>query len=79
MLLSGMETVPAAGPVNLESPLSVLRTVWSYFLLSRKAKELLHRHRFDVCHVEFTETGYFLAPTRGVPSVLTCHDIIAKP
>lgn len=78
-MLPGMEVVPAAGPVDFESPSSVCRTVWSYFLLSRKAKDLLRSHRFDVCHVEFTETGFFLAPPRGVPSVLTCHDIIAKP
>jgi glycosyltransferase involved in cell wall biosynthesis len=78
-MLSGMETVPAMGPVDFESPLSICRTVWSYFLLSRKAKELLHRRRFDACHVEFTETAVFFRPSRGIPSVLSCHDIIAKP
>jgi glycosyltransferase involved in cell wall biosynthesis len=78
-MLAGMEVVPAAGPVDFESPFSVCRTVWSYLLLSRKAKDLLRRHPFDVCHVEFTETGFFFTPPRRVPSVLSCHDIIAKP
>jgi glycosyltransferase involved in cell wall biosynthesis len=78
-LLSGMEVVPVAGPVDFESPFSVCRTAWSYCLLSRKAKELLRTHRFDVCQVEFTETGFFFTPPRQVPSILSCHDIIAKP
>ena len=78
-MLSDIEVVPAMGPVKLDSPTSVCRTIWSYFLLSRKAKELLRSRPFDVCHVEFTETGFFLTPPRVVPSILTCHDIIAKP
>jgi glycosyltransferase involved in cell wall biosynthesis len=78
-MLSGLEVVPAAGPVDFERPYSVCGTVWSYYLLSRKANDLLRRHRFEVLHVEFTETGFFLRPPRGVSSVLTCHDIIAKP
>ena len=78
-MLAGIEVVPAAGPVEFENPFSVCRTGWSYILLSRKAKDLLRRYPFDVCHVEFTETGIFFKPPNQVPSVLSCHDIIAKP
>jgi len=78
-MLSGLELVSAPGPVNAGSISSVGRTVWSYFRLARKAREVLNRETFDVCQVEFTETGVFWTPTGDVPAVLTCHDIIAKP
>lgn len=78
-MLAGIDVVPAAGPADFKSPLSVCRTVWSYYLLSRRAKDLMHRHRFDICHVEFTETAFFLRKAMGIPAVLSCHDIIAKP
>ncbi|MGB3095106.1 MAG: hypothetical protein WBB46_00020, partial [Candidatus Deferrimicrobiaceae bacterium] len=76
-MLSGLELVSAPGPVKAGSIPSVGRTVWSYFRLARKAREVLNRETFDVCQVEFTETGVFWTPTGDVPAVLTCHDIIA--
>lgn len=78
-MLADVEVVPAAGPVEFGSPFSVVRTVWSYFRLARRSNNLLRRHRFDVCQVEFTETAVFFRRTDGIASVLSCHDIIAKP
>jgi len=78
-VLSRIDLVPASGPVKAGSPSSLWNTVRSYYHLTRKAREILKRERFDVCQVEFTETGVFWAPTGDVPAVLTCHDIIAKP
>lgn len=78
-MLSGLELVSAPGPVNAGSIPSVGRTVWSYFRLARKAREVLNRETFDVCQVEFTETGVFWGAPRYIPAILTCVDIIAKP
>jgi hypothetical protein len=78
-MLSGLELVSAPGPVNAGSILSVGRTVRSYFRLARKAREVLNRETFDVCQVEFTETGVFWGAPRYIPAILTCVDIIAKP
>lgn len=78
-MLFDLELVPAPGPVNAGSLPSVWKTVRSYYRLGRKASDLLKRERFDVCQVEFTETGVFLNITGDVPVFLTCHDIIAKP
>jgi glycosyltransferase involved in cell wall biosynthesis len=78
-VLSGLELVPASGPAKAGSLPSLWRTVRSYYRLCRMAREILKRERFDVCQVEFTETGVFWTPTGDVPAVLTCHDIIAKP
>jgi len=78
-MLAGVEIIPFHGPVNPDSIRSVLRTIWSYYRLSRKASEILKRKRFDICQVEFTETGVFWRRQLGIPSVLSCHDIIAKP
>ena len=78
-LLSGIELVSAPGPVTAGSLPSMWRTVRSYYRLARKAREVLNRETFDLCQVEFTETGVFWLPRRDVPAVLTCHDIIAKP
>lgn len=78
-MVSGLDTVPAEGPVRAGSPVSVARTVLSYARLARAATRTLARERFDLCQVEFTETGVFWSPPKRIPSVLTCHDIIAKP
>jgi hypothetical protein len=78
-MLSGLDLVAAPGPVNAGSIPSVGRTVLSYFRLARKAREVLNRETFDVCQVEFTETGVFWGAPRYIPAILTCHDIIAKP
>ncbi len=77
--LAGVETVDAPGPVRSGSPASLWRTVLSYVRLARKADEVLRRETFDLCQVEYTETGVFWTPPRDVPSVMTCHDVIAKP
>jgi len=78
-MLSSIDLVPAYGPVKAGSPSSLWHTVRSYYHLTRKAREILKRERFDVCQVEFTETGIYWNPIGDVPAVLTCHDIIAKP
>lgn len=78
-MLAGVEIIPVHGPVNPESIRSVCRTIWSYYRLSRKAHEILEEQRFEMCHVEFTETGVFWRRQSRIPSVLSCHDIIAKP
>lgn len=78
-MLAGVEIIPVHGPVDADSISSVCRTVWSYYRLSRKAREMLKEQRFEICHVEFTETGVFWRRYPGIPSVLSCHDIIAKP
>lgn len=78
-ILSGIELVSAPGPLRPGSISSYWRTVRSYRHLSGRARNVLDRERFDVCQVEFTETGMFWIPPSDVPAVLTCHDIIAKP
>lgn len=78
-MLSGLELVPAPGPVNTGSLLSVWRTVWSYYRMAGKAREVLRKETFDICQVEFTEAGVFWHAPRHIPAILTCHDIIAKP
>lgn len=78
-MVSGLVTVPAEGPVREKSPISAARTALSYARLARAAKRVLAQERFDLCQVEFTETGVFFPPPIGIPSVLTCHDVLAKP
>ena len=77
--LSGLDVVPADGPVESSSLWSILSTVRSYVRLARRADVAARRERFDLCHVENTETGFFWDPPPGLPAVLTCVDIIAKP
>jgi glycosyltransferase involved in cell wall biosynthesis len=78
-MLAGVEVIFVDGPVNPDSIRSVCRTIGSYYRLSRKATEILKGERFEMCHVEYTETGVFWRKQPEIPSVLSCHDIIAKP
>ncbi len=78
-MMERVETVPAEGPIRPGSLISLLRTVASYRNLCRRARILLRSERFDLCQVEYTETGVFFPRNPGVPAVLSCHDIIAKP
>lgn len=78
-MLAGIEVVHGPGPLATANPLSVFNTVDSYIRLGRLADAVARREKFDVCQAEFTETGMFWEPPPGLPSVLTCHDIIAKP
>ena len=78
-IVAGLEAVPAEGPIRQGSVYSLLRTVASYRRLARKASEVLGREEFDLCQVEHTETGVFWKPIPGLPAILTCHDVIAKP
>ena len=78
-VLSGLDVVPAAGPVDSSSLRSILSTVRSYVRLARQADVAARRERFDLCQVENTETGYFWKPPPDLSAALTCIDIIAKP
>lgn len=78
-MLERVETVPAGGPIRPGSLMSLLQTVASYRSLCRRARFLLRSERFDLCQVEYTETGVFFPGAPGVPAVLSCHDVIAKP
>ena len=78
-MLERVETVPAEGPIRAGSLVSLLRTVASYRKLCLRARILLRSERFDLCQVEYTETGVFFPRNPGVPVVLSCHDVIAKP
>lgn len=78
-MLERVETIPADGPIRAGSLWSLLRTVASYRDLCRRARTLLRTESFDLCQVEYTETGVFFPGNPGVPAVLSCHDIIAKP
>lgn len=78
-VLSGMDVVPADGPVESSNLWSILSTVRSYVRLARQADVAVRRERFDLCQVENTETGYFWKPPPDLPAALTCTDIIAKP
>ena len=78
-MLESVETVPAEGPIRAGSLVSLIRTVTSYKKLCRRARILLRSGRFDLCQVEYTETGVFFPGKPGVPAVLSCHDVIAKP
>jgi glycosyltransferase involved in cell wall biosynthesis len=77
--LSGLDVVPADGPVESSSLRSILSTVRSYVRLARRADIAARRERFDLCQVENTQTGYFWDPPPDLPAALTCTDIIAKP
>ena len=78
-VLSGLDVVPADGPVESSSLRSILSTVRSYIQLARQADVTARRERFDLCQVENTETGFFWKPPPNLPAALTCIDIIAKP
>ncbi len=78
-MVAGLDVVAAAGPVRRGSAFSLLAAVGSYRRLARKADEVSERERFDVCQVEHTETGVFWKPPPGLPGILTCHDVLAKP
>jgi glycosyltransferase involved in cell wall biosynthesis len=78
-VLSGLDVVPADGPVESSSLRSILSTVRSYVQLARQADVAARREHFDLCQVENTETGYFWKPPPDLPAALTCTDIIAKP
>lgn len=58
---------------------SLLRALRSVRALTRLAERLLAREPFDVCQVEFTETGLWWPRRQGPKSVLSCHDLLAKP
>lgn len=77
----GIEThlIPCSGPLVGRNPAAILRTLASYRALARKASTLLRQQRFDLCQVEYTQTGVFLSLPPGAPGVLTCHDVMAKP
>jgi glycosyltransferase involved in cell wall biosynthesis len=78
-MLERVETVPAEGPIRAGSLVSLIRTVASYRKLCRRARILLLSERFDLCQVEYTETGVFFPGNLGAPAILSCHDVIAKP
>ncbi len=78
-VVSGLDVVPADGPVESSSLRSILSTVRSYIKLARQADLTSRREHFDLCQVENTETGYFWKPPADLPAALTCTDIIAKP
>ncbi len=78
-IVSGLEVVPVEGPILPGSVSSLARTVASYRRLARTAREVSGRQTFDLCQVEHTETGFFWKPPPRLPSILTCHDVIAKP
>jgi len=78
-ILERVETVPAEGPIRPGSLVSLLRTVASYRKLCRCARILLRSERFDLCQVEYTETGIFFPAKPGIPAILSCHDVLAKP
>jgi len=73
-----VEALPALGPWFSGGPLMVARAILSYRNLVRLAERVAARERYDLCQVEFTETGYFWRPRRMPPAVLTCHDLVAK-
>jgi len=78
-MVAGLDTVEATGPHVPGSATSFARTVASYRRLAGKARDVLRRERFDLCHVEYTETAVFFTPPAGLPSVLSLGDVIAKP
>ena len=78
-MLERVETVPAEGPIRAGSLVSLIRIVASYRRLCRHARRLLRSERFDLCQVEYTETAVFFPADPGIPAVLSCHDVIAKP
>jgi len=78
-MVTGFDVITAPGPVERGNPVSLWKTLWSYFRLTRLVEEVIRHHAFDVCQVEFTETGMFWKRNRDLPAILTCHDIIAKP
>jgi glycosyltransferase involved in cell wall biosynthesis len=70
---------PAQGIYHEGEVGSLLRALQSVRALTRLADRLLVREPFDVCQVEFTETGLWWPRRHGAKSVLSCHDLLAKP
>lgn len=59
--------------------MSLLRIVVSYLSLGLKANKLIKSEVFDLVHVEYVETGLLVRMIKGLPMVLTAHDVITKP
>lgn len=78
-LLAGLEIVEGPGAYSKSSPAMLARVVASHWRLAKLAQKVYERERFDVCQVEFTESGVFWKPPRSTPAVMTLHDVMAKP
>jgi glycosyltransferase involved in cell wall biosynthesis len=73
-----IEALSAPGAWFAGGIATIAKTVASYRSLVRLAERLTAREAFDVCQVEFTETGYFWRSRRMPPAAITCHDLVAK-
>jgi glycosyltransferase involved in cell wall biosynthesis len=78
-IVAGLQVVEGPGAYSTPSPTMLPRVVASYRRLGMLAQMVLERERFDVCQVEFTESGVFWKAPRAIPAVMTLHDVVAKP
>lgn len=74
-----VHVVEGPGVYTGRSIWSLTQVIASYRRLAVMARKVLDSERFDIAQVEFVEAGVFWRPCPDVPSVLTFHDVIAKP
>lgn len=73
-------TVVCAPEIYREGePASLVRVARSIYGLTRAAVAIADRESFDVCQLEFTETGVWWPRRHARSSVLSSHDLLCKP
>lgn len=78
-MVAGLDVVEGPGAYSKSSPRMLARVVASHWRLARLTQAVLEREHFDVCQVEFTESGLFWRTPRNTCAVITLHDVMAKP
>ena len=78
-LVAGLEIVEGPGAYSKSSPAMLARVIASHWRLARLAQKVLEREPFDICQVEYTESGVFWRAPRSIPAVMTLIDVMAKP
>lgn len=78
-LVASLHVVDAPSSSVGRSPGHIAGVVTSYWRLCALARRVVAQVRAEIVQVEFTETGVFWRTLPGIPSVITCIDILAKP
>ena len=78
-LVAGLEIVEGPGAYSTSSLAMLIRVIASHWQLARLAQKVMEREPFDICQVEYTESGVFWKPPRSTPAVMTLIDVMAKP
>ncbi len=78
-MVTGLEVVAGPGAYSGPSVTMLARVVGSHWLLAKLARTVLEREQFDLCQVEYTESGVFWNVPRDTPAVISLIDVMAKP